>query len=109
MDELEGLLRQFQPRRPRPLPEIARERRPQWPVWTAVSGFAAAVIILAIVARHDPAPAAERPQVLITLGALDARALANDDELDAVLTRASRGILPDVERSGGVLQALSKE
>ena len=109
MDELETLLRQFQPRRPRPLPEIARPRGPRWSVWIAVPGIAAVVIIVALVARHDPAPAVESPHVVITLGALNARVLASDEDLDAVLTRASRAILPDVERPGGVLQALSKE
>lgn len=109
MDELEALLRQFQPRRPGPLPDIARPRRPRWPVWIAVPGIAAAVIVVAIVARRERAPAVEISRVAITLGALNARVLNNDDELDAVLTRASRAILPDVERPGGVLRALSKE
>ena len=31
------------------------------------------------------------------------------EDLDHMLTRASRAILPDVEQPGGVLQALSKE
>ena len=109
MDEFEALLRQFQPRRPKPLPENARPRRPRWPVWIAVSGLAAVVIIVAIVARHERAPAVELPLVVITLGTLNAHGLASAENLDSVLTSTSRVILPDVEQPGGVLRALSKE
>src|SRR5438093_5068325 len=109
MDEFEALLRQFQPRRPKPLPEITRPRRPRWSVWIVVPGLAAAVVTVAIVARHERAPAVERPSVVITLGALNAHGLASAENLDNVLTSTSRAILPDVEQPGGVLQALSKE
>lgn len=109
MDEFEALLRQFQPRRPRPLPEIARSRRPRWPVWLAVPGLAAVLILLAIVAPHERAPVVESPDVVVTLGALNAQGLASTESLDNILTRTSRAILPDVEQPRGVLQALSKE
>ena len=112
MDELEALLRQFQPRRPRPLPELMRPRGPRWSVWIAASGLAAAAIIAAIVARDERAPAVETPRVaraVITLGALNAQGLTSAEDLDGLLTRTSRAVLPDVEQPGGVLQALSKE
>ena len=109
MDEFEVLLRQFQPRRPRPLPEIVRPSRPRWPVWIVASGLAALVIIVAIVVRYERAPAIKRPSVVVTLGALNAHGLVSAENLDDVLTSTSRAILPDVQRPGGVLQALSKE
>jgi hypothetical protein len=114
MDELEELLRRFQPRRPRPLPELVRQRGPRWAVWAAASGLAAAAIIAAIVARDERAPAVETPRaararLVITLGALNAQGLTSAEDLDGLLTRTSRAILPDVEQPGGVLQALSKE
>jgi hypothetical protein len=110
MDELETLLRQFQPRRPRPLPDPAPSPRRQWPIWIAASGIAAVVVIGVMVARPDPAPAAVASTGQnATIGALNRRAFANAADLDTVLAAMSRAALPDVERSGGALQALSKE
>ena len=118
MDELEEVLRRFRPRRPRPLPELvpgrrgrlqAAHRSPRWSLWIAASGLAAAAITVAMVIRDGPTPAIDAPRVVITLGALNAQGLASAEDLDHMLTRTSRAILPDVEQPGGVLQALSKE
>ena len=108
MDELEALLRQFQPRRPKPLPHDRDARRFRPLMWVAASGLAAAVMIL--VARHEPTAVVEAPAAIgVTLGALNAHAARSPEDLDHVLTRTSSAILPDVARPGGLLYALSKE
>jgi hypothetical protein len=106
MDELEDVLRQFQPRRPRPLPAFEPSRR-RPVVWIAASGLAAAILI--IVAQRTAIPVVEMPDPGVTLGALNAYAIKSIEDLDAILTRTSPTILPDVERPGGALYALSKE
>jgi hypothetical protein len=107
MDELEQVLRQFQPRRPRPLPDVEHSRRWRPVVWIAASGLAAALVIMVVQRRATPA--VEAPATGVTLGALNAYAIRGVEDLDAVLTRTSPAILPDVERPGGALYALSKE
>lgn len=108
MDDLEALLRQFQPRRPRPLPDLEGPRRVRPFVWIAASGLAAAVVLM--VAQYERTPVVEAPRAVdVTLGALNAYAMRSADDLDKALTRTSSAILPDVERPGGALHALSKE
>lgn len=107
MDELEQVLRRFQPRRPRPLPDLERSRRWRPAVWVAASGLAAAMVIMVVQRRATPV--VEAPAAGVTLGTLNAYAIRGVEDLDAVLTRTSPAILPDVERSGGALFALSKE
>ena len=112
MDELEVLLRQFQPRRPRALPDVERPRGSRPLVWAALSGVAAAVVIM--VGWREPTTVLEAPPTrargaAVTLGALSAYTAGDAGDLDEILTRTSRTILPDVERPGGVLHALSKE
>jgi len=108
MDELEAKLRQFQPRRPRPLPGVERSRRKRPLVWIAMSGVAAAVLLM--LARYERTPVVEAPRAGgVTLGALNAYVVLGPAQLDDALTRASAVILPDVERPGGALHALSKE
>lgn len=108
MDELEGKLQQFQPRRPRPLPGVGPSRRKRPILWIAMSGIAAAVLLL--LARYERTPIVEAPAAAaVTLGALNAYVLKSPDDLDSALTKASAAILPDVERPGGALHALSKE
>ena len=109
MDDFEARLRQFQPRRPKPLPELARSRRSRWPVWVAIPVAAAVAVILAIVTRHESTVPVEIPRVAITLGALNAHGLESAESLDDILTRTSRAILPDVRQPGGVLETLSRE
>jgi hypothetical protein len=108
MDELEAKLRQFQPRRPRPLPGVARSHRKRPLVWIAMSGVAAAVLLM--LARYERAPVVEAPRAAgVTLGALNAYMLMGPEKLDDALTSTSAVTLPDVEWPGGALHALSKE
>lgn len=107
MDELEALLRQFQPRRPRPLPDVEPSRRFRPLVWIAASGLAAAGLLMVV--RYQRTPVADSPDTIaITLGALNTHAVKSLDDLDQALTRTSAAILPNVERPGGALHALSK-
>jgi hypothetical protein len=107
MDELEALLRQFQPRRPRPLPDVERSRRFRPHVWIALSGLAAAGVLMVV--RYQRTPVVDSPDTIaITLGALNTYAVKSLDDLDQALTKTSAAILPNVERSGGALHALSK-
>jgi hypothetical protein len=108
MDDLEGLLRQFQPRRPRPLPGAERGRASRPLVWLALSGLAAAVVLM--VSWRAQTPLLDAPHTSgLTLGALNAHAARSIDDLDDVLTRTSPVILPRVDRPGSVLYALAKE
>ena len=108
MDELETLLCQFQPRRPRPLPDAERRRATRPLVWFAFSGLAAAVVLM--VSWRVPASDLIEPKTAgLTLGALSAHAARSIDDLDTVLTQASPAILPRVDRPGGALYALAKE
>lgn len=108
MDELEALLRQFQPRRPKPLPDSSDAHRFRPLVWVVASGLAAAVVIMLV--RYEPTTVVEAPATVdVTLGALNASAVKSADDLDNLLTRTSSAILPDVERPGGMLHALSRE
>ena len=107
MDELETLLRQFRPRRPGPLPDVEDRRGSRRLVRVVLSGFAAAVAI--IVGWRQPIHDSDRPKAAVTLGALTPYAIDEASDLDSLLTDTSRAILPDVERSSGVLHALAKE
>ena len=93
MDELEQVLRQFQPRRPRPLPDVQRSRRWRPVLWIAASGLAAAMLIM-VARRETTTPVAEEPAAGVTLGALNGYAIRSVEDLDAVLTRTSPTILP---------------
>jgi hypothetical protein len=77
-------------------------------VWIAASGVAAAIVIA--VAQRVPIPVVEAPTASgVTLGALNAYAMRSVEDLDEILIRTSPEILPNVERPGGALHALSKE
>jgi hypothetical protein len=77
-------------------------------VWIAASGLAAAIVIM--VAQRVPIPVVKAPTAGgVTLGVLNAYAIRSAGDLDDMLARTSPTILPDVERSGGALRALSKE
>lgn len=125
--QLEETLRQFQPRRPRPLPALERPRH-AWPRIVAI----AAVLLLGVaaalfrVSRQPSAPVAdthtapvdahaahvEAPEdaaVAVGLGALTALAAEHPEQLDEALTRGSRALLPDLETAGGGLEQLAKE
>src|SRR5688572_14401012 len=107
MDELETLLRQFRPRRPGPLPDVEHGRGVRPLVRVVLGGIAAAVVIL--VGWRERISVSDAPPTAITLGALTPYALDESRDLESILMRTSRAILPDVERSRGVLRALAKE
>lgn len=107
MDGLESLLRQFQPRRPGPLPDVERGRGVRPLVRVVLSGIAAAVVIL--VGWRERISVSDAPGTAVTLGALTPYVMDETRDLETILVRTSRAILPDVERSGGVLHALAKE
>ena len=107
MDGLESLLRQFQPRRPGPLPDVERGRGVRPLVRVVLSSIAAAVVIL--VGWRERISVSDAPGTAVTLGALTPYAMDETRDLETILVRTSRAILPDVERSGGVLHALAKE
>jgi hypothetical protein len=120
-DEFETFLKQFQPRKPRALAEPNPPRH-QWAHWA----WAAAIIILAcggtVLIRWRSAPAprlaavkTERPlqqtptaAQAVTVGALS-RFLQTPDQLDEVLTDASRKLLPHVEQPDNPLHILAKD
>jgi|SoiMetStandDraft_5_1073268.scaffolds.fasta_scaffold41392_2 hypothetical protein len=107
MDELETLLQQFRPRRPGPLPDVEHGRGVRPLVRVVLCGIAAAVVIM--VGWRVPISVSDAPRTAVTLGALTPFVLDESRDLESILTRTSRRILPDVERPGGALHALSKE
>jgi hypothetical protein len=107
MDGLESLLRQFQPRRPGPLPPLERGRGVRPIARLVLAGLAAAVAM--IVGWRHPTHDSDRPKPAVTLGALTPYALDESRDIESMFTYTSRHILPDVERSTGVLGALAQE
>jgi hypothetical protein len=117
--QLEEALRQFQPRRPRPLRALERPRR-AWPRILAI----AAVLLLGVAAVLFRASRPSSPPVVdaratpieappeavaVALGPLTALAAEHPEQLDEALTRGSRALLPDLETAGGGLEQLAKE
>ncbi len=116
--ELEALLRQFQPRAPAPLPDEMPSPR----VWTRRLMPIAAALALSVGLwqlgremsnvhrRPPPAPPAAGPieLPLDTLGGLGAALMTGPERLDLVLAETSRRLLPDVEASDGALQILGR-
>ncbi len=107
MDELETLLRQFRPRRPGPLPDVEHGRGVRPLVRVVLCGIAATVVLMVGWRARISVP--EAPRTAVTLGELAPYVLDESRDLESTLARTSRRILPDVERPGGALHALSKE
>lgn len=114
-EKMEAQLRQFRPQSPRPLPDrvlpIRNRRRLQLAMLGAVAAILLAVIFVAKPGkwkREDTSPVARQVSTEpVTLGQL--RRLTDDPaQLDAQLDSLSR-VLPDVRRTGGVLNKLSQE
>lgn len=122
-EEFENLLRQFQPRRPRPLPEVISERRIRRRVL-----LASALLVLvcagvlhftsrgsypkgeqAVIKSESASPAPTNIADVMTAGSLGNLGLTNPDDLDLKLTEASQHLLPHVERSDSMLHALAQE
>lgn len=96
-EDIEARLRQFSPRRPAAIPD-ERLQRLRGPIWVAVAAGLAAVMLIATWIRGPrPEPRADvAAPDSITLGPMTTFALENPDRFDAVLTRMSGRLLPDV-------------
>jgi hypothetical protein len=114
-EKLEAYLRQFRPRQPRDLPEprVLRWRR-RTPALAAV----AALIVVALWLRVWRSPRVEPPPLAseasdlareTSLGSLSRVVRNAPESIDSHLDRLSPRLLPDVQRSTGVLKALAKE
>ena len=122
-DQFEKYLGEFQPRRPRALPEPAIHRQ-VWPRRIA----AAAVITIALsaslwfvrkkselsggeVVAKDAAlmPASKLVPQPLSLLPLTQLALEAPEQLDTELTKASRRVLPDFRGKESTLRVLAKE
>lgn len=111
-DKFEAYLRQFSPREPGPL--LKRQTK-GWTLRVATLAASAAAAVLAIsvflIGRHHAAPQPIlTPQLSpATLGALGRLAREQPDKLDTELESLSPRLLPDVQRSRGVLKDLARE
>jgi hypothetical protein len=101
-EEFELFLRQFRPRRPRPLPSSAAGRRRPWAQAIAAGLVAAAVVAWAV--SRPPRPA----QTTSTRPAPASPVVNwNVDALDRMLIGMSPRVLPDVERPDRTLHVLA--
>lgn len=122
-EQFEEYLSEFQPRRPRALPEPVIDRQ----VWLRRFAAAAAIAIALgtslwfvgkksegsdreLVAKNTAAilETKSAPQ-LLSLLPLTQLALEDPGQLDAELARASRRVLPDFRGSASTLRVLAKE
>ena len=103
-ERLESLLRQFQPRRPGPLPRAGVRR----PSLRTVAAAAAAIVLVGWGAVHfrfagrDAVDAAD-----LTAGRLPQSVDWNVDRLDRRLLELAPRVLPDVERPGSTFGRLA--
>jgi hypothetical protein len=108
--ELEQFLRQFEPRRPRP---IRRERSARLWAWAAAAALAVAGTGALLVrdlppGRADPdAGAAVAGAVIQPSAARAAVVIWNEQSIDRLLTELSPRVLPDVGRRDRTLHALA--
>lgn len=111
-DKFEAYLRQFHPREPAPL--LKRETK-RWRLRIVIvaAGGAAAILAVSVflIGRHHAAPQQTfTPQSSpATLGTLSRLAREHPDMLDKELESLSPRLLPDVQRSRGILKALARE
>ncbi|MGB2900058.1 MAG: hypothetical protein WBB89_12385 [Candidatus Acidiferrum sp.] len=122
-ERFEKYLGEFQPRRPRPLPEPAIHRQ-AWPRRLAAAAVAAIALGASLwfvgkknkwsggelgekkTAAIQETKSAPQPLSLLPLTQL---ALENPEKLEAELTRASQRVLPDFRGSESTLRVLAKE
>jgi hypothetical protein len=116
LKQLENYLRQFQPRRPRPLPPVA-DRLTVRRVAAGLIVFAACVGSLWLAARSPIRETNRNGQArgaALNNAPFESRALLNlalEDpaEFDAALTAASRQMLPRFDGESSTLRVLAKE
>ncbi|HKW76887.1 MAG TPA: hypothetical protein VJN64_15255 [Terriglobales bacterium] len=116
-DKLEAYLRQFSLRQPRPLPQRYAIRR-RFPV-PALAAVAALIVTALLLLFFQQAKHPHRPQITRTQPADLAvesslasfnRILRQDPEkLDGAMNSLSPRLLPDVQRSRGILKTLARE
>jgi hypothetical protein len=114
-EQFENFLREFQPRRPRALPAPLAVK----PIWlrrlvaAAVIAVSLGVSLWSLWRKSPPRKdltAAKTTQALpLSLLPLTQLALEDPTRLDAVLTEASRHVLPSLRGSESTLRALAKE
>jgi hypothetical protein len=107
--DIEALLRRFQPKRPAPLPPLAIRRRR----WMAVAAAAVLATVLAPVAWPrrgvDSGAALDRSaEQAVTIVSLPRVAGWDTGLIDATLLEVSDRVLPDVEATRGVLRQLAR-
>jgi hypothetical protein len=117
---IEALLRQVQPRAPRPLSLVAdggrgegwRDQHRRMPVggWAGVAAAAAAAVFAANLRFMPMAKLRPEPVIGPGLTVNDMRGLVEADPatLDRALLEASRHVLPDVQAPGSVLGQLTQ-
>jgi hypothetical protein len=105
-EQVELLLRQFQPRAPRPLPATETGRRFVW-AWAAA---AAAIAIFAANLRFMPMASLEPDIGGVGLTLSGMRRLIDGDSatLDRALLDASKDVLPDVEAPDSTLRPFAR-
>ena len=122
-EQFENFLREFQPRRPRALP-APLAAKPIWPRRLAAAALIAVSLGISLwsLRRNSPphkdliaaqetqvAPGAKSAPASLSLLPLTQLALEDPARLDAVLTEASRHVLPSLRGSESTLRALTKE
>ena len=122
-EEFEIFLRQFQPRRPRPLPEVPSKPRVGLRVLLAAAllGLVCVGVVhftrqdslrngeQAVIKSESISPAPINTADVMSADHLTRVGLANPNDLDLMLTEASQHLLPNVEGSGSMLHALAQE
>jgi hypothetical protein len=121
-DQFEQYLRQFEPRRPSPLPEAEHSLHGPVRVWLAVAALIVVACGLVLLRApqplvHDPVLRSDRTDIsdplvsaaMVSLGRLNRLIQEDPAQLDAVLAQVSPAILPDVMQPNGSLYALAKD
>jgi hypothetical protein len=115
-EKLELYLRQFRPKPPRSLPQPHRiVRRIRGPVFAAVAALMLIAVLLLLQQQrgpHQPQIVNSQPPNLAQEASVEAfnRLLRQDPEkVEAAMDSLSPRLLPDVQRSRGILKTLARE
>jgi len=123
-EAFERYLREFRPRKPRPLPGRAPILLRHWVPRIAIAAMlvliVAAMIFLSRERKHEaqlvqpPATAVVQPATrsvarAVSVQRLTMLAQTDPEQLDAALAEVSRKLLPHVELAGGALHGLDTE
>jgi hypothetical protein len=110
-EQFESFLREFQPRRPRALPEAFRAKSVWMPRLAAAAVVLAAICISFLTLSRKPsAPNATSTESSnLSLAALTRLALDDPARLDSVLDSSARSELPRFDSKNSALRVLTKE